>query len=66
MYLTTKKTIKQQQKNLPSIFKNTYNSEKHFNLINQLIKLSFINENILIHKNCTDQELIKISLFRVN
>jgi hypothetical protein len=24
----------------------------------------FINENILIHKICIDQELIKISLFR--
>jgi hypothetical protein len=30
-----------------------------------VVPLSFINANILYHKNCTDQELIKISLFRV-
>jgi hypothetical protein len=35
-------------------------------IFGELKKLSFINANILIYKSGTDQELIKISLFRVN
>jgi hypothetical protein len=56
MYLTTRKKQQNNKKNRPSISKNTHDNEK----------LSFINANILIHKNFTDQELIKISVFRVN
>jgi hypothetical protein len=61
-YVFDNKKNHKTKKNWPFISKKTYNNEKHF--INfdvflgnwLIITLSFINENIWIHKNCTDQE----------
>jgi hypothetical protein len=50
------------------VFDNKKNQQNNKSalFLGEVIRLTFIDVYILIHKNCTDQELIKSSLFRVN